>query len=497
MAVLFPILASAMHAQSIDQPSSLAETGTSERATPSRLPDSPYPDENFALPPNPGAALLPTPHVALAANHEYSLPELIDIAERENPETRVAWERARNTAISEGMASSTYLPLITADVVAGYQGSNGQDSSFGATARNSGNAYGSVGAVSVEWLLFDFGGRKNIVESARSLSEASNIGFFGAHQRIIYGVSIAYYAYLAAVQRYQTAVEALANVRAVEAAAEARYNRGEGTVMETAQSRELTARSQLSVVSAKGLQTEAYADLTAAMGVSPLATIQIAPEERRPLSAEELAPVEQLVHDALARRPDVLGAYTAVQASQAALRAAKAQNRPKIFLAGTGAYVSGELGLSAIPPVGEQLPTLNISGNHWNGTVLVGVSIPIFDAHQHANAVRQAKNNEDRANASLNQVRLNAIREIVIAQNALRTSLAAHDAAGVLKLSAQTSYDAALTSYKEGVGTVTDAVEAETELFQAELADDNAYTSALSAAATLAFATGILGAAPR
>jgi outer membrane protein TolC len=267
--------------------------------------------------------------------------------------------------------------------------------------------------------------------------------------------------------------------------------------METAQSRELTARSQLSVVSAKGLQTEAYADLTAAMGVSPLATIQIAPEERRPLSAEELAPVEQLVHDALARRPDVLGAYTAVQASQAALRAAKAQNRPKIFLAGTGAYVSGELGLSAIPPVGEQLPTLNISGNHWNGTVLVGVSIPIFDAHQHANAVRQAKNNEDRANASLNQVRLNAIREIVIAQNALRTSLAAHDAAGVLKLSAQTSYDAALTSYKEGVGTVTDAVEAETELFQAELADDNAYTSALSAAATLAFATGILGAAPR
>jgi outer membrane protein len=145
----------------------------------------------------------------------------------------------------------------------------------------------------------------------------------------------------------------------------------------------------------------------------------------------------------------------------------------------------------------EQLPTLNINGNQWNGTVLLGVSIPIFDAHRRANAIQQAKNDEDKAGAALNAVRLNAIREIVTAQISLRTSLAANDAASISRAAAQTSYDAALDSYKQGVGTVTTAVEAETRLFEAELAEADAYTSALSAAATLAYATGQLGAAPR
>ncbi|MEI9979176.1 MAG: TolC family protein [Edaphobacter sp.] len=435
--------------------------------------------------------------MALAKDHEYDLAELIDVAEQENPETRVAWERARNVAIGEGMAASTYLPVITANVLGGYQGVNGQNSSFGATVHSSGNVFGSVEAVSVEWLLFDFGGRKNIVGAAKKLSDASNIAFTGAHQQVIYAVSIAYYAYVAAGERHQTAIEALTNAREIEAAAEARYNHGEGTVIETTQTRALTAQAQFSVVNTQGTEQQSYAALLAAMGVSPLETIRIAPVMRHSLSKDDLAPVDQIVRDALTRRPDVLAGYNALQASQASVRVAEAQNRPKIFLAGTGAYVSGQLGLTAVPSVGEQLPTLNITGNQWNGTVLVGMSVPIFDAHRRANAIRQAKNDEDKAAATLDQIRLNAMREIVSAQIALRTSLEANDAALALKAAAQTSYDATLDSYKQGVGTVTAAVDAETHLFQAELAEDDAYTSALSAAATIAFATGTLGAAPK
>ncbi|MGB7847160.1 MAG: hypothetical protein WBL63_16205, partial [Candidatus Acidiferrum sp.] len=69
--------------------------------------------------------------------------------------------------------------------------------------------------------------------------------------------------------------------------------------------------------------------------------------------------------------------------------------------------------------------------------------------------------------------------------------------AAVLRDTAQTSYDAALDSYKQGVGTVTASVEAQTHLFEAGLAEADAYTSALAAAATLAYATGQLGSAPR
>jgi outer membrane protein TolC len=351
--------------------------------------------------------------------------------------------------------------------------------------------------MSLEWLLFDFGGRKNIVDAARKLSDASNIAFTGAHQQVIYAVSIAYCAYVAAGERHQTAIKALTNAEEIEAAAQARYNHGEGTVIETAQARNLTAQAQFSVVNTQGAEQQAYATLLAATGVSPLETIRIAPVTHHSLSTEDLGPVDQIVHDALTRRPDVLAAYSTLQASEASVRVAKAQNRPKIFLSATGAYVNGQLGLTAVPPIGEQLPTLNITSSQWNGTVLMGMSIPIFDAHRRANAIRQAKNDEDKATATLDQVRLNAMREIVSAQIALRTSLAANDAAVALRAAAQTSYDATLDSYRQGVGTATATVEAETHLFQAELAEDDAYTSALSAAATIAFATGMLGTAPR
>ena len=125
------------------------------------------------------------------------------------------------------------------------------------------------------------------------------------------------------------------------------------------------------------------------------------------------------------------------------------------------------------------------------------MSIPIFDAHRRANAIRQAKNDQDKAAARLDQVRLNAMRQIVSAQIAFRTSLAAYDAALALKAAAQTSYDATLDSYKQGVATVTATADAETHLFQANLAEDDAYSSSLSAAATIAFAIGMLGRAPQ
>jgi outer membrane protein TolC len=449
------------------------------------------------LPSNREAGVIPKSRTELATDHEYTLPELIDIAERENPKTRVAWQRARNAAISEGIAASTYLPVITANVLGAYQGASGTNSSLGFSVQNSGNFFGSAETISLEWLLFDFGGRKNIVDAARKLSNVSTIGFTGAHQQVIYAVSIAYYTHSAAQERHRTAVETLANAKDVQAAAEARYSNGEGTVIETAHARNLTAQAQLTLVNTQGAEDQAYAALLAAMGVSPLTVIRAAPVQRHALSAEDLAPADQFVREALARRPDVLEAYNTVQASQASVKVAQAQNHPKIFLAGTGAFVSGQLGLTAVPSIGEQLPTLNITGNQWNGVVLLGVNIPIFDAHRRANAIQQAKNDEDKAAATLDEVRLNAIREIVSAQISLRTSLAANDAAAVLRATAQTSYDAALDSYKQGVGTVTAVVEAEAHLFEARVAESDAYSSALAAAATLAFSTGQLGSAPR
>ena len=73
----------------------------------------------FAVPENTAVQL---PSAAdIDPNHLYSLVELIDIAQRRNPATRVAWEQARQAAINVGIARATYLPALTASAIVGQE----------------------------------------------------------------------------------------------------------------------------------------------------------------------------------------------------------------------------------------------------------------------------------------------------------------------------------------------------------------------------------------
>src|SRR2546421_12055406 len=57
---------------------------------------------------------------AIDPRKTYNLAELIDIAQRSNPETRVAWERARQAAAAVGLTESAYYPYIVAAAAGGY-----------------------------------------------------------------------------------------------------------------------------------------------------------------------------------------------------------------------------------------------------------------------------------------------------------------------------------------------------------------------------------------
>jgi outer membrane protein TolC len=89
------------------------------------------------------------------------------------------------------------------------------------------------------------------------------------------------------------------------------------------------------------------------------------------------------------------------------------------------------------------------------------------------------------------------VRQLVVADTALRTSLSAYRASNALVAAAQTTFDSALASYRNRVGSITDVSIAQTQLLQARNASTDTYSMALSAAATLGLATGALGSGPR
>ena len=154
--------------------------------------------------------------------------------------------------------------------------------------------------------------------------------------------------------------------------------------------------------------------------------------------------------------------------------------------------------ITAIPSIAPQFSgTANLNGAQNSSSVFVGATVPLYDGGTRAALLAQAKSNADSAEALLIRRRNDAVRQIVLADNALRTSLAAYSASNALSAAAQTTFDAALASYKNGVGSITDTNIAQTALLQARNASTDAYSTALSAAASLALSTGILGSAPR
>jgi outer membrane protein TolC len=99
-------------------PDTPAQFPTFKEATTSPAPAAQAPGK-FTIPPN--TAVEFPPPADIDANHVYALAELIDIAQRRNPTTRVAWEQARQAAIKVGIAQAAYLPALTASALAGYE----------------------------------------------------------------------------------------------------------------------------------------------------------------------------------------------------------------------------------------------------------------------------------------------------------------------------------------------------------------------------------------
>jgi outer membrane protein len=441
------------------------------------------------LPANSELAVVPSPF-ALDRTRTYSLADLIDIAQSNNPLTRTAWNKAREVALAAGIAKSTYLPRLTATAIGGYQLSQ----IAGPLGTTTNQLDGTISLVSFEWLLFDFGQRDAIVEAANQASVISNIGFTAAHQQLIYDVSSAFYANAAARARVGNAVQSLKNAQSVQVAAEDRMKKGIGTAIEATQARQATAQARLVMVQATGAAQNAYLTLISAIGISPLTQIRVADVSDRKLSPELAGSVEKIISLALARRPDILAAYAAQKASLANVRAAEAEFFPKVFLAGTGSYNNGTLSVSGVPSIGNVPSILNVSPRGFGATVLGGVTVPVFDGGTRAAILEQAQTKADNAGLALTRSRDEAVRQIVLANNALRTSLSAYTAATAVASAAKTTFDAALAAYRSGVGSITDATMAETQLLQARNASTDAYSTALSAAAALALATGSLGA---
>jgi outer membrane protein len=150
---------------------------------------------------------LPATDFSVDPSQIYSLVELVDLAEIHNPETRVAWERARAQAAALGVARSELFPTLAA---AALSQTGRFEIDFG--NRFDGQAIQEFQVVlDLNYTVVDFGARSGRIHAARAEVLAANFAFNDTHRKVIYQVEQAYYRLLNSVGQEDAARASLSN----------------------------------------------------------------------------------------------------------------------------------------------------------------------------------------------------------------------------------------------------------------------------------------------
>jgi outer membrane protein len=409
----------------------------------------------------------------------YELPELIDIAERSNPETRIAWEQARQAVGAVGLNQSAYYPYLAASAAAGFQ----HGSAAFLTEVISGNAAQEDALLNLQWLLFDFGGRNASVTAAKEKLMAANMNFNATHQLIVFAVTKNFYVFNTVRQKVAVMESSLRAAKTVQDAAQARLDNGLGTKPDELQAEQQMAQADYQLESARGDLSDAQVALVESLGILPTTELQIADVPKKTLTADYENSLDDLIQRALSQRPDLVAKLANVRASEAEVKKARADFFPKISLEASGGWSKLDIDGYNGPYVGNSKPTYSVG---------IGIDLPLFDGFLRANKLRIAKSELRAAQSELTDSRDTVVREVWKAYTDFKTALHKQDSAEKLLTAAQNAFDAALESYRHGLGNYVDVANAQRNLDVARSVIVDTRSEIFTSSAALALSVGDL-----
>src|SRR5437870_3721308 len=420
------------------------------------------------------------------ASKRYGLPELIDLAQRVNPETRVAWEAARRSALAVGLVESEYFPALAISALGGYQ-------SVGVPIPRNLVSDGffrfdlaqAVPALNLRWLLVDFGRRGSARGAAKERLLAANLGFNRKHQQIAFAVQRGFYGLTSVRARIAVAQSSLDAARTVQEAAERRLQNGLATRPEVAQARQQAAQAFFEMEEVVDKERDAQVTLAESVGIPPTTPIQLTDFSALPPAAELQDTVEKTIDRALEKRPDLIARVAALRASEADVSRARAAYWPTLSLVGN---VGSILGSARIIADGKSTGWFSAAQPSYG----IGLALEweVFDGGARRRRVELTESARRSAQDEITATRDRAISEVWKAYTDVKLAFRRVDVAAALLDASQQSYEDSLKSYGVGLGTLTDLLVARRELSRARFVELDTKVQLLESSAALAFTTG-------
>lgn len=403
-----------------------------------------------------------------------TLSQLVDFALVNNPTTQQAWEDARAAASVWAQSRGLYYPQIGGTM--NYAYAKGGGVSTGRDPYD--EQYGNVG-LTLNYLLFDFGGREAEVDAARLALINANWNHNQAIQNVLNAVAVSFYDYIgskALVAAYEINIE---EAQTSLEAAELRLEAGVGTLPDVLQAKAQLSQVELDYIAAVGSVEINRGQLATVVGWPANTPYGVTDDMGMPPVAALSDNVNDLIDIGMKNRPDLAAVQATVRQQEAILREAKTEFFPVI--SATAQYLRWWV-----------RPDASENSNEFFNNYLLGVQlqVPIFQGFTIINTVRQARAELESARAALRLQEQIVINDVWNAYYDFRTAVQSLNAANNLLESAAESYEASLARYRAGVGDIIELLNAQTTLAQARAEQVQAKTDIFTSYADLVNAIG-------
>jgi outer membrane protein TolC len=401
---------------------------------------------------------------------ELTLADIVDLALRNSPATQLSWAQARANANAYGAAQGQIYPTLAAELNAA------RSRSLAAPGRVAGERTTYGPALSLSYLVLDFGGRSGAIDVARQAAIAADLAHNATIENTILQAELATFGYMATRAQRDAQRAAVEEANGALQAADERHKVGLATVADVLQARTARSQAQLSLASLEGALEIARGTLAVAMGLPANASVDV-PEIVLSDSVHALsASVDSLIETAVRTRPELAASRAQAAGAASLVRVARGASLPALGFTATGASN------------GSNVSTF--SGRTYS--LNFGVQIPLFTGFSREFDIREANDQLLAAQARASLTRQQVIQQVFNAYYGLRTATDRVRTSADLLASATQSESVARGRYREGVGSIVDLLIAQSALASARAQEIDARWQWRAALAQLAHDVGVL-----
>ncbi len=400
-----------------------------------------------------------------------TLCDLIDLALRKSPATKITWAKARIAASEYGIGQSPFYPELDFDT---FWLAIKTPGFFGGSEFSVNTFQEYAPYLSLSYLVWDFGTTRAQSQALYQSLLAANWSHNQEIQRLMTDVTLDYYTYITDQEKLLAGVANLHDAETTLNATEAKHGRGITNITDVLTAKTELAKQTIQLITDEQAVADSLAMLLAETGLPANACIHVESFADCIDEDEFLTSVDNFICLAYEARPDLYSAYARVLSDEANLKAAQRQQLPQVTF-------NGDVGEYFFNPG-------NLSDYGYNATF--SLNFPIFQGWYYKNQIREAKAELQLSQAELRAVEVQMVKDVVTSYQDF------YFATDLVKVNkeyvclAEETFNANLAEYKMGTIDITTLVNSQTNLADARYSLADAKKQWYDALANLTFATG-------